>query len=56
MDGASAARVLLPGLPDAQPGGERSWMIEPGKNGHRSGSVARGAVRQVAPRKTGVRL
>ena len=31
-------------------------MIEKDKNGHRSGSVARGATRQVASRKTGVRL
>ena len=31
-------------------------MIEPGKHGHRSGSVARGAARQVTSRKTGVRL
>ncbi|MYI64994.1 MAG: IS110 family transposase, partial [Gemmatimonadetes bacterium] len=35
-------RVLLPGLPGAQPGGERSRMIGPGKNGRRSGSVAKG--------------
>ena len=31
-------------------------MIEPDKNGHRSGSVARGVARQVASGKTGVRL
>ena len=31
-------------------------MIEPGKNGHRNGSIARGAARHVAPRKSGIRL
>ena len=31
-------------------------MIEPDKNGHRSGSVAMGVARQVASGKTGVRL
>ena len=31
-------------------------MIEPGQNEHRGGSVARGVARQVASRKTGIRL
>ena len=56
LDDASAGRILLPGLPDAQPGRERSRMIKPGQSQHRRRSVERNVARQVASRKSSIHL
>ena len=56
LDDASATRILLPCLPDALPGEWRSRMIDLGKNGRRSGGMARDDASQVASRKTGIHL